>query len=345
MNKNSSKYILVTGAAGYIGSVVAEELIKDGKRIIVLDNLTQGHRESVADEALFVQGDLGDLNLLDELFRDNRIEAVVHLAARTLVGESVTNPAIYFENNLVYGLNLLNIMCKYQVHKIVFSSSCAVYGHARGKTINEDTPKNPINPYGEAKLAFERVLYWYAKSYELSSVSLRYFNAAGASIRCGEDHNPETHLIPNVIKAALGQGKNITVFGSDYPTQDGSCIRDYVHVIDIAHAHILALQKLDKPGLCKAYNLGNGKGYSVLEVIDATKKVTGADIQVVLSERRPGDPPVLVAEAGLARTELGWEPKYTDLAEIIENAYKWMKKHPKGYKTPTPKAGTALHKD
>ena len=227
MIKNSSKHILVTGAAGYIGSVVSEELIKDGKQIIALDNLIQGHKESIANEAVFVQGDLGDLNLLEELFRDYQIEAVVHLAARTLVGESVTNPELYFRNNLVYGLNLLNTMCKYRVHKIVFSSSCAVYGHAPENTINEDTPKNPINPYGEAKLAFERVLFWYAKSYELSSISLRYFNAAGASVRCGEDHNPETHLIPNVIKAALGQAKNITVFGSDYPTKDGSCIRDY----------------------------------------------------------------------------------------------------------------------
>jgi UDP-glucose 4-epimerase len=341
MSKNKPKSILVTGAAGYIGSVVAEELVKDGKHIITLDNLTQGHRESVTEGALFVRGDLGDAAFLDTLFRENRIDAVVHLAARTLVGESVTNPALYFENNLVYGLNLLNAMRKYQVQKIVFSSSCAVYGQPPGDTITENTPKNPINPYGEAKLAFEKALYWYAAAYGLSSISLRYFNAAGASERFGEDHDPETHLIPNVLKAALGRGKNITVFGTDYPTRDGSCIRDYVHVIDIARAHLLALQKLDGPGVCRAYNLGNGKGYSVLEVIDATRKVTGADIPVVLSERRPGDPPVLVAEAGLARAELGWEPVYTDLVEIIETAYKWTKNHPSGYKTATGKAGIA----
>ena len=332
MVKDNTKYILVTGAAGYIGSVVTEELLKEGRRIIALDNLVQGHRESVADGAVFIQGDLGNIDLLDKLFRDYPIEAVVHLAARTLVGESVTDPELYFRNNLVYGLNLLNIMGKYQVHKIVFSSSCAVYGHAKKRTINEETPKNPINPYGEAKLAFERILYWYAKSYGLSSISLRYFNAAGASARFGEDHNPETHLIPNVIKVALGQLKKITVFGSDYPTKDGSCIRDYVHVIDIARAHTLALQKLNTEGVCQACNLGNGKGYSVLEVIDVTRKVTGAEIPVILSERRPGDPPILVADASLAKSRLGWEPVYAGLDVIIEDAYKWMKSHPLGYK-------------
>jgi UDP-glucose 4-epimerase len=332
MVRDKLTYILVTGAAGYIGSVVTEELLKQGERIIALDNLTQGHQASVAEDAIFVQGDLKDSDLLDKLFRDYPIEAVVHLAARTLVGESVTNPAIYFQNNLVYGLNLLNTMRKYRAYKIVFSSSCAVYGHANEKTINEDTPKNPINPYGEAKLAFEKVLYWYAKSYGLSSISLRYFNAAGASARFGEDHSPETHLIPNVIKAALGQVKDITVFGSDYPTKDGSCIRDYVHVIDIARAHILALQQLEKPGICQAYNLGNGKGYSVLDIIDITRKVTGAEIPVVFSERRAGDPPILVADASLIKARLGWEPEYARIRDIIESAYKWMKRYPRGYR-------------
>jgi len=229
-------------------------------------------------------------------------------------------------------LNLLDTMRQYQVNKIVFSSSCAVYGQPDTEAINEDTTKNPINPYGEAKLAFERMLYWYAQSYGLNSVSLRYFNAAGASSRCGEDHSPETHLIPKVIKVALGQVENITVFGNDYPTRDGSCIRDYVHVIDIARAHILALQKLEKSAMCQFYNLGNGKGYSVLEVIDVTQKVTGAEIPVVFSERRPGDPPTLVADSSLTKNRFGWEPRYAGLDEIIDSAYQWMKNHPQGYK-------------
>jgi UDP-glucose 4-epimerase len=336
MAKDSAKYILVTGAAGYIGSIVTEEFIKGGQRIIALDNLTQGHRESVADGAVFIQGDLGDVRCLDGLFRDYPIEAVVHLAARTLVAESVADPELYFRNNLVYGLNLLNTMCKYRVHKMVFSSSCAVYGHADEETIGEDTPTNPISPYGEAKLAFERFLYWYAKSYGLSSISLRYFNAAGASERYGEDHSPETHLIPNIIRVALGQSPNITVFGNDYPTRDGSCIRDYIHVIDIARAHTLALQKLDRPGISQSFNLGNGRGYSVLEVIDATRKVTGAEIPFIFSERRSGDPPVLVADASLARNKIGWQPKYSGLDTIINSAYKWMKNHPLGYKRVQP---------
>jgi UDP-glucose 4-epimerase len=342
MAKDNAKYILVTGAAGYIGSIVAEELIKDGKRIITLDNLIQGHRESVTDGAVFVKGDLGDPECLDGLFRSYNIDAVVHLAARTLVGESVTNPELYFKNNLVYGLNLLNIMCKYRVRKIVFSSSCAVYGQPDKKSIDEDTPRNPISPYGEAKLAFERVLYWYARSYELSSISLRYFNAAGASDNFGEDHDPETHLIPNVIKVALGQSGNITVFGNDYPTEDGSCIRDYIHVIDIAKAHILALEKLDGPTMAKYLNLGNGKGYSVLEVIDVARKITGADIPVVFGERRPGDPPVLVADSSMARVKIGWEPEYGGLDIIIDSAYRWMKSHPSGYSGLRPESRVKL---
>jgi UDP-glucose 4-epimerase len=330
--KKTPQYILVTGAAGYIGSIVTEELIKAGKRIIALDNLAQGHRESVDKEAIFVQGDLGDLRTTDETFRSYQIEAVVHLAARTLVEESMTNPEKYFQNNLVYGLNLLNTMRNHKVNKLVFSSSCAVYGHTDKRTMNEDVPKNPVNPYGEAKLAFEKILYWYARSYGLSSISLRYFNAAGASERYGEDHNPETHLIPKVIKVALGQGENITVFGNDYPTKDGSCIRDYVHVIDIARAHILALNKLDEQPVAQFFNLGNGKGYSVLEVIDTARRVTGAKIPLVISGRRPGDPAILVADAKQAKTKLGWEPAYTGLDIIINSAYQWMRRHPEGYK-------------
>jgi UDP-glucose 4-epimerase len=329
--EKATEYILVTGAAGYIGSVVVEELIKRGKDIVALDNLCQGHRDAVSGEAVFIEGDLNDSELLKRIFRNYRIDAVVHLAAHTLVGESVSNPEKYFRNNVVAGLNLLNNMCQHGVNKIVFSSSCAVYGRAHSAYIDESTPQAPINPYGEAKLMFEKFLKWYGQAYGLGSVSLRYFNAAGASESYGESHDPETHLIPNVIKVALGQVKNVTVFGTDYPTPDGSCVRDYVHVIDIARAHVLALKQLKGEAGCFAYNLGNGTGYSVLEVIEAVKKISGAEIPVVNGVPRPGDPPVLVADANLAKSSLGWEPVFSGLDSIIQSAYDWMKQHPQGY--------------
>jgi UDP-glucose 4-epimerase len=325
------EYILVTGAAGYIGSVVTEQLVKQGENIIALDNLSKGHRASISEGVLFFKGDINDAGLLDRIFRDFPIKAVVHLAADTLVGESVLNPGKYFRNNVIAGLNLLNTMCKYSVNKIVFSSSCAVYGQAQGSRIDESVAKLPINPYGEAKLIFEKFLYWYFKAYGLSSVSLRYFNAAGASERFGEHHVPETHLIPNVIKVALGQAEFISVFGNNYPTDDGSCVRDYVHVIDIARAHVLALRQLGTEPLCQAYNLGNGTGYSVMRVINEVSRISGVKIPVVLAEPRPGDPPVLVADSTLVMTKLGWEPQYTGLESIIESAYGWMKAHPYGY--------------
>jgi len=329
--KGATEYILVTGAAGYIGSVVTEELIKQGQSIIALDNLSQGHRASVSGDAIFIKGDLNDADLLERIFKNYPVEAVVHLAAHTLVGESVSNPEKYFRNNVVAGLNLLNTMCRHGVNKIVFSSSCAVYGHAGSSRIDESIAKDPINPYGEAKLIFEKFLQWYASAYGLGSVPLRYFNAAGASVCYGESHDPETHLIPNVIKVALGQAQHVSIFGSNYPTADGSCIRDYVHVIDIARAHLLALKQLHKNSTCRAYNLGNGTGYSVLEVIDTVSKISGSEIPVVFSTPRPGDPPVLVADATQARSGLGWEPLYPGLEAIIESAYKWMKSHPSGY--------------
>jgi UDP-glucose 4-epimerase len=329
--KQNSKYILITGAAGYIGSVVTEELTKEGKHVIALDNLSQGYRESLVKEAEFIEGNLANIVLLDQLFRDYPIEAVVHLAALTLVGDSMIHPETYFQNNLVNSINLLNTMRKYEVKKLIFSSSCAIYGHPTNAQMDENTPKNPINPYGEAKLMFERILYWYYNSYGISSISLRYFNAAGASERCGEDHNPESHLIPNILKVALGQANTVSVFGCNYPTKDGSCIRDYVHVIDIARAHVLALQYLSTQSCCQAFNLGNGQGYSVLEVINTVKKVTGARITTIIRDPRPGDPPVLVADSRLAKTMLNWEPEYPSLNAIIESAYKWMKRHPYGY--------------
>jgi UDP-glucose 4-epimerase len=330
-NKGNSEYILVTGAAGYIGSVVTELLVEQGESLLALDNLSQGHRASISEGVLFFRGDVNDMGLLDRIFRDFPIKAVVHLAADTLVGESVTNPAKYFRNNVVAGLNLLNTMCKYSVNKIVFSSSCAIFGQAQGSRIDENVAKLPINPYGEAKLIFEKFLYWYFKAYGLSSVSLRYFNAAGASERFGEHHVPETHLIPNIIKAALGQAEFVSVFGNNYPTEDGSCVRDYVHVIDIARAHVLALRQFDDNPVCRAYNLGNGTGYSVLNVINEVSRISGIRIPVVFAEPRAGDPPVLVADSTLARTELGWEPCYTDIGSIIESAHRWMKAHPYGY--------------
>jgi UDP-glucose 4-epimerase len=326
------EYIMVTGAAGYIGSVVSEELLKQGERIIALDNLSQGHRASLSGDAVFIEGDLNDSELLERIFRNYPVEAVVHLAAHTLVGESVSNPEKYFHNNVVAGLNMLNSMCRHGVNKIVFSSSCAVYGRARSSHIDESTLQSPINPYGEAKLMFERFLQWYSQAYGLRSVSLRYFNAAGASENCGESHDPETHLIPNVIKVALEQAENVSVFGTDYPTPDGSCVRDYVHVIDIARAHLLALKQMEQSAGCFAYNLGNGTGYSVLEVIEAVKKISGKEIPVVYGGRRAGDPPVLVADANLAKSKLGWEPVYPALETIIRSAYAWMKQHPHGYK-------------
>ena len=329
--KGATAHILVTGAAGYIGSVVAEELSKHGHGIIALDNLSQGHAAAVPRDVKFIEGDLNDADLLDILFQNYQIDSVVHLASCTLVSESMGNPAKYFQNNLTAGLNLVNTMQRYQVKKMVFSSSCAIYSARQSDKINESTPKEPINPYGEAKLMFEKILNWYWEAYGLRSISLRYFNAAGATECHGESHDPETHLIPNVINTALKKRKNVTVFGKDYPTPDGTCVRDYVHVSDIARAHILALHQLgEKPG-CRAYNLGASVGYSVMEVIDAVRKISGVDIPVNFSAPRPGDPPVLIADASLAKNELGWEPLSSKLDTIIESAYRWMSRNSDGY--------------
>jgi len=323
--------ILVTGAAGYIGSIVTEELIKKGNSVIALDNLEQGHREAVVPEASFVRADLRDSEGLEKVFRNYQIEAVVHLAAEALVGESMVHPEKYFRTNVVYGINLLDTMLKYDVKKLIFSSSAAVYGNPESIPIKESHTTVPVNPYGESKLMFERVLDWYADAHRLKLISLRYFNAAGSKDGLGEEHEPETHLIPNVLKVALRQRQHVAVFGTDYPTKDGTCIRDYIHVSDIARAHILALKHLERNQANKAYNLGNSRGYSVLEVIETARKVTGASIPVVSHPRRPGDPAVLVASSELAKSELGWEPEKRSLDVIIENAWKWQKEHPHGY--------------
>ena len=330
--------ILVTGAAGYIGSILTEKLIKEGYTVIAVDNLTKGHREAVVPQALFIQADLADTAALNQIFIDNNIDAVMHLAASSLVGESVTNPALYFRTNTLYGINLLEAMHRHKVNKLIFSSTAAVYGEPEGIPVKEDNQTTPTNPYGESKLMFEKILKWYGTAYGLKHISLRYFNAAGASELLGEDHHPETHLIPNILKAALNKDKPVSVFGTDYPTKDGSCVRDYVHVADIAQAHILALKKIDALN-SGAYNLGNGEGFSVLEVVAIAKKVTGIDIPVKLSPRRAGDPATLVASADKAGRELGWRAQHPELEVIIESAWQWTRNHPRGYEGPLPSNG------
>jgi UDP-glucose 4-epimerase len=322
--------VLVTGGAGYIGSVVAEELLNGDYEVLVLDNLQQGHRRAVPKDSEFVSADICNPGSLDEVFRNYSLDAVMHMAAETVVEFSMTDPRRYFQNNVVGGLNLLEVMRRHNVNKFVFSSTAAVYGEPKITPILEDHAKIPVNTYGESKLMFERILEWYGKAYGLKHISFRYFNAAGASQFMGEDHRPETHLIPNVLKAALRKNGAVPVFGIDYPTKDGSCVRDYVHVVDIARAHVLALEKSE--GLSgRAYNLGNGEGYSVLEVIETVKRITSADIQVEFQERRAGDPAILVASADLARNELGWEPRLTELETIIGSAWEWLKNHGDGY--------------
>lgn len=325
--------ILVTGAAGYIGSILTEELIKEGYTVVAVDNLTKGHQEAVAPQAIFVQADLADTSALNQIFIDNNIDAVMHLAANSLVGESVTNPALYFRTNTLYGMNLLDAMHRHKVSELIFSSTAAVYGEPERTPIREDNQTTPANPYGESKLMFEKILKWYGAAYGLKHISLRYFNAAGASELLGEDHHPETHLIPNILKAALNKDKPVSIFGTDYPTKDGSCVRDYVHVTDIARAHILALRKIDALS-GGAYNLGNGKGFSVLEVVRVAKKITGTDMQVKLSPKRAGDPATLVASADKVGRELGWSAQHPELEVIIESAWQWARKHPRGYERP-----------
>jgi UDP-glucose 4-epimerase len=325
--------IIVTGGAGYIGSILVEELVKGENQVFVLDNLAQGHREAVESSAKFVCADLCDIEKLTEIFCNQPIEAVIHLAALSTVAQSVTEPEIYFRNNVVYSMNLLDVMLKYGVNKIIFSSSAAVYGSPDTIPITETQPERPVNPYGESKLMFEKILEWYAQAYGLKFCSLRYFNAAGASDNYGEDHNPETHLIPNVLKVALGLTPCVHMYGSNYPTKDGTCIRDYVHVSDIAKAHILALKHLLAGRTGGIYNLGSGEGYSVAEVIEVAKEVTGAEITTVISPPRKGDPPILVADPSLAKRELSWNPRDSTLEDIVKTAWQWQKKYPHGYST------------
>jgi UDP-glucose 4-epimerase len=323
--------ILVTGGAGYIGSHTVKQLLARGHDVTVFDNLSAGHRPAVPVERLVV-GDLRDVDHLDQLLVVNRIEAVVHFAAHCYVGESVTDPAKYYSNNLVNTLNLIDRCRRNGVARFVFSSTCATYGVPTAVPITEDEKQAPINPYGNTKLAVEHALFDYAAAYPFGFCALRYFNAAGAAAdgSIGEDHDPETHLIPIVLQVALGKRPHVDIFGTDYPTPDGTCVRDYIHVDDLALAHILALDRIG-PGSRLAFNVGIGRGYSVREVIDTARAVTGKPVAVKEAARRPGDPPVLVANAEKIRRELGWVPRYTGLREIVESAWNWHKTHPDGY--------------
>lgn len=316
--------VLVTGGAGYIGSVVAEELLAGGDEVVVYDSLYKGHRDAVVAGAHFVAGDLMDGATLRETLVSHRIEAVVHMAADSLVGESVTDPAKYYRNNVVAGLVLLEQMRQTGVNQLVFSSTAAVYGEPAKQPIEETDRTAPTNPYGQTKLAFEQALRWFDTAYGTRYVSLRYFNAAGASLRNGERHDPETHLIPLLLQAALGQGPEVTLFGTDYPTPDGTCVRDYIHVVDLARAHVLALRRLESGGASAIYNLGcGGEGYSVKQVVEATRRVTGREVPARFGPRRPGDPAVLIASSQRISEQLGWHPSMQSLDVIIESAWRW----------------------
>lgn len=315
--------VLVTGGAGYVGSVVVEELLEAGaEKVVVLDDLSKGHADAVVEPAELVRGDIADRALITRLCRDHGLDSAVHLAASSLVGESVTDPRKYYQNNVVKGLALLDALLEADVRKFVFSSTAAVYGHPKRIPIEEDAPTIPTNPYGETKLAFERALSWYAGAYGLRFVSLRYFNAAGATARCGERHDPETHLIPIVLDVALGKRSHVGIFGDDWPTADGTCIRDYVHVSDLGRAHVLALADMPEGG--RFYNLGCEGGYSVRQVIETAERITGRPIPVRIEPRRAGDPPVLVASSARIRQELGWVPTREALDRIIGDAWRWL---------------------
>lgn len=318
--------VLICGGAGYIGSHMVRHLQEKGHETVVFDNLSTGHREAVGDVPLEI-GDLLDKRALARVFVSHRFDAVMHFCARSLVGESVQHPYAYYENNVVGTLNLLQAMHSAGIDRLVFSSTAAVFGQPTIELINEDHPTNPINPYGASKLMAERILADAAKAYGLRSVTLRYFNAAGAdpSGEIGESHEPETHLIPNVLRASLGKGEALRVFGNDYPTRDGTCIRDYVHVNDLADAHLRALDYMTDRNGAHAFNLGNGRGFTVLEVIQAARLVTGREIRFHVAERRPGDPSTLVAASTRARAELGWTPRYERIEDIIETAWRWQR--------------------
>lgn len=321
------KTIFVTGGAGYIGSICVEQLLNEGYEVAVFDNLTEGHRKAVDPRAEFFQGNLADRTVLRHAMGEVKPDAVMHFAANALVGESMQNPSKYFRNNVANGINLLDVAVECGVKKFVFSSTCATFGIPDRVPIDETLPQSPINPYGESKLLFEKILPWYDQIHGLKFVALRYFNAAGATEKFGEDHRVETHLIPNILKVALGQKESVDIFGTDYPTPDGSCIRDYIHVVDLAQAHILALKAKES----NFFNLGTGGGTSVKEVIAACREITGKEIPANEKPRRAGDPPRLIAGSDKVRATLGWQPKYQDIRTIVESAWAWHVKNPGGY--------------
>ncbi len=322
--------VFVTGGAGYIGSTAVRELIAAGDEVIVFDNLYQGHPETVHPEAEFVHGDLANQPFLRKILDRYKPDAIMHFASHTLVGESMTDPLLYLGDNVRNGLNLLECAVDVGIKKFILSSTANLFGSTEGMPIKADAPIDPGSPYGESKFILERILHWMDKAHGIRYAALRYFNACGAvSSDHGEDHDPETHLIPLVLQVALDQREHITIFGDDYDTTDGTCVRDYVHIIDLAKAHILALRALDEGS--RTYNLGNGSGFSVKEVVEMARRVTGHPIPAVIGPRRPGDPAVLVADSQQIRDELGWAPEYPDLKSIIESAWAWHKKHPEGY--------------
>ena len=321
--------VLVTGGAGYIGSVVVEELVRQGDTVTVLDNLSQGHRQAVHPRAGFVQGDLADATMVDALFAGHTFDAVMHFASHTLVGESMEKPLKYLGENVVNGLNVLQAMVRHGVGRFILSSTANLFDQPSRMPIDETEVIVPGSPYGESKFVLERMLHWLDRIHGLRYAALRYFNAAGATAERGEDHSPETHLIPLVLQVALGQRDKIIIFGDDYPTVDGTCVRDYIHVLDLAQAHILALRALDEGS--RTYNLGNSQGYTVRQVIETARQITGHSIPAVDGARRPGDPPELVAGSAKIRQELGWQPRYPDLKDIVQSAWDWHRTHPNGY--------------
>ncbi len=321
--------ILVTGGAGYIGSIVVEQLVKAGESVVVLDNLYQGHRAAVHPAAAFVEGDLADRATIDALMQAHRPEAIMHFASHTLVGESMENPFRYLGENITNGLNLLQSAVEHGVRRFILSSTANLFDDPERMPIAETERIVPGSPYGESKFILERMLYWLDQIYNFRHAALRYFNAAGASPERGEDHHPEYHLIPIVLEVALGKRQQVKIFGDDYPTRDGTCVRDYIHVLDLAQAHILALRALDRGS--RVYNLGNGQGFTVKEVIEAAREITGHSIPAEVIARRPGDPAVLIASSDKIRRELGWQPQYPNVRDIIESAWKWHQSHPNGY--------------
>jgi UDP-glucose 4-epimerase len=321
--------ILVTGGAGYIGSVVAAELLAAGHDVVIFDNLSQGHRGAVPARATFVEGDLADRAAIDLLFDAHPIDGVMHFASHTLVGESMQKPFLYLGRNVVNGLNLLESMAEHGVKRFILSSTANLFDRPRRMPIDEAEDIVPGSPYGESKNILERMLAWLDRTIGMRYAALRYFNAAGCTPERGEDHDPETHLIPLVLSVALGRRESVTIFGDDYPTPDGTCVRDYIHIVDLAQAHILALGALDRGSA--VYNLGNGEGFSVKQVIETAREITGHAIPAVVGTRRAGDPATLVASSEKIRRELGWQPRYPSLADIIESAWQWHHSHPRGY--------------